>query len=61
MGEYVITLTNGITFIARADSVEYLERSNHIRFYNGKTVVARFNMDNIAGWAKSKYFTGKIA
>ena len=56
MNQYIITLINGTTLIIKAKSVEYLEKTNCIRFFDDRTVIARFNMNNIAGWIVYSHF-----
>jgi len=50
---YSIILTNGRTISIKVTSVEWYEKSNTIRLLDDDIVVARFNMDNIAGWVKA--------
>ena len=52
MNSYTIILNNGQIFNVRAEQVEYVPAQNHIRLIKDKRIIARFNMDNIAGWAE---------
>lgn len=52
---YSIILTNGMTINIKATSVEWYEKSNTIKLLDDGIVVARFNMDNIAGWVKADH------
>ena len=59
MKEYVITLINGTTLMIKAETVEYSDKNNYIRFFADRKVVARFNMNNVAGWIDYYYFKDK--
>lgn len=47
---YSVVLIDGTVINVNATEVEWHETPRCLRFINGKTVVARFNMDNITGW-----------
>ena len=60
MTEYIITLINGTMFLIEAEYVTYSEKTSDVRFYVDRaTVVARFNMNNIAGWTNYLYVKDK--
>lgn len=52
---YSIILKNGRTINIKATLVEWHEKSNTIRLLDDDIVVARFHMDNIAGWVKADH------
>ena len=52
---YSIVLTDGKIVNVNATELEWLEKSRMIRLINGRKVVARFNMDNVAGWIDADY------
>ena len=54
---YVIVLNNGNTLNIKANNVEWSDKSRTIRFLNDKRIVARINMDNIAGWIEKEYYS----
>lgn len=52
---YSIVLTDGKMVNVYATELEWIEKSRMIRLINGRKVVARFNMDNVAGWIDADY------
>ena len=52
---YSIVLTDGKMVNVYATELEWLEKSRMIRLINERKVVARFNMDNVAGWIDADY------
>ena len=52
---YKVIFTSGNYVKVLADEVQLDSKLEHIRFINGRRVVARFNINNIAGWVESKY------
>lgn len=50
MFNYGIVLTDGKIINIKADSVEWFEKSQTIRFLYKREVVARINMSNIVGY-----------
>lgn len=52
---YSIVLIDGKIVNVHATELEWLEKSRMIRLINGRKVVARFNMDNVAGWIDADY------
>lgn len=52
MTKYAIILNDGKLVILDATEVEWNEKTKCIRFVDGRRVIARFNMDNIAGWCE---------
>ena len=52
---YSIVLTDGKIVNVNATELEWLEKSRMIRLIYGRKVVARFNMDNVAGWIDADY------
>ena len=59
---YSIVLTDGKIINIKATNVEWDEKSRTIRLINNRHIVARINMDNVAGWIKSDHIAenGKI-
>ena len=53
--DYLVFLTNGESIKIRATEVEFFKDINQIRFYYGKLVVGRFNLNNIAGWVDNEH------
>lgn len=51
---YSIILTNGQIINIKATEIEWNERTRTIRFFDGRHVVSRFNIDNIVGWVASE-------
>lgn len=47
---YSIVLTNGKIINVNATDVEWNDNSRMIKLINDKTIVARINMDVVAGW-----------
>lgn len=52
---YSIVLTDGKIVNVNATELEWIEKSRMIRLIYGRKVVARFNMDNVAGWIDADY------
>ncbi len=52
---YKVIFTSGNYVKVLADEVQLDSKLEHIRFFNDRRVIARFNMNNIAGWVESKY------
>lgn len=52
---YSIVLTDGKIINIKATEVEWIENSRMIRLINDGQIVARINMDNVAGWIDSDY------
>ena len=50
---YSIFLTDGTLKNINGDSIEWLEKTRTVRIYSNRKVVARINMDNVAGWIDS--------
>ena len=54
---YVIVLTNGKIIYLNADEVEWNEKTRMAKFISERRVVARINMDNVAGWIDMDHTT----
>ncbi len=52
---YSIVLTDGKIINVNATEVEWCEKSRTIKLINGRTIIARINMDNIVGWINADY------
>ena len=50
---YSIVLTNGKIINIKADDVCWEEKTKMARFLSDRKMVARINMDNVAGWIKA--------
>lgn len=50
---YSIMLTDGTLKNIKGDSIEWIEKTRTVRIYSNRKVVARINMDNVAGWIDS--------
>jgi hypothetical protein len=50
-----IVLTDGKIVNIKASEVDWNEKNRMIRLFNGRQVVARINMDNVAGWINADY------
>lgn len=50
---YSIVLTNGKIINIKADDVCWEEKTKMARFLRDRNMVARINMDNVAGWIKA--------
>ena len=57
MNTYSIILKDGKIIKVDGTEIEWNDKTHHMRIFSGekKRVVARYNMDNIAGWTESKY------
>lgn len=52
---YSIVLKDGKTININATDVLWSEKARMIKLYNDEFMVARINMDNIAGWIDADY------
>ena len=52
---YSIVLKDGKIINVKANKVQWLSQSRAIALFNDRYYVARFNMDNIAGWIEEDY------
>lgn len=50
-----IVLTDGKIVNIKASEVDWNEKNRMIRLFDGRQVVARINMDNVAGWINADY------
>lgn len=50
-----IVLTDGKIVNTKASEVDWNEKTRMIRLFDGRQVVARINMDNVAGWINADY------
>lgn len=55
---YNIVLYSGKVINIKATEVEWCEKQRTLRFINDRQIVARINMDNIAGWIDEDYMMG---
>lgn len=55
MDAYRVVLTNGTTIPIDAEEVGITEGGRVLVFYSHNRLVAKFNMDNIAGWIESEH------
>ena len=55
MNTYLIILTDGKIIEVKATEIEFRDSSRCVRLKDGNWAVARFNLDNIAGWVEKKY------
>ena len=52
---YSIVLTDGKIINIKADEVEWCEKDRMIKLISNRRIVARINMDNVAGWIDTDY------
>ena len=52
---YSIVLTDGKIININANDVRWEEKNRMACFLKGRSLVARINMDNIAGWIETDY------
>lgn len=52
---YSIVLEDGKTINVNANEVLWSNESRMIKLFNGEIMVARINMENIAGWIDADY------
>ena len=52
---YSIVLTDGKIINIEADEIQWGEKSQMVKFYNDREMVARINMDNVVGWIDADY------
>ena len=57
MNIYSIILKDGKIIKVNGSAVEWDYKTHHIRVFSGQKVIARYNMDNIAGWTDSMYMS----
>lgn len=50
---YSIVLTDGKIININATEVEWSDKTRMIKLFKDRRIVARINMDNVAGWIKA--------
>lgn len=52
---YSIVMKDGKIINVKANKIQWFSQSRAIALFNDRYYVARFNMDNIAGWIEEDY------
>lgn len=60
MRSYIIVLKSGKAINIRADSVHCDKTSQMLKLYNGISMVASLNMNNIVGWIEGDYMVERV-